>query len=234
MPKYAKRRRSKRKPIKSRRRKGGRRRGRRGSRVISRRALFPPSYLSKMKYSALHQLSFGGAGTPAVYLYRANSIYDPDYTGTGHQPYGHDEMALIYNRYRVFGVKYKITFTNQSAVQQEIVVQHRPNDAFSTDIDLMFEQPSTKHRLVLDQEGSGQGVKQVRGYMSVAAARGVSKMEVNTDDGYAAAFGANPIHSPCLVVALANQNALQTSALNVRYDLTYYVKCYDRKLLAKS
>jgi len=40
-----------------------------------------------------------------------NSIYDPNLTGTGHQPYGHDTYANIYNQYTVLRSKLKATPT---------------------------------------------------------------------------------------------------------------------------
>lgn len=42
-----------------------------------------------------------GVGTTASHLFRANSIFDPDLTGTGHQPLGHDQWATFYAHYTV-------------------------------------------------------------------------------------------------------------------------------------
>jgi len=36
-----------------------------------------------------------------LYNFRANSVFDPNSTGTGHQPYGHDLWQQVYNHYRV-------------------------------------------------------------------------------------------------------------------------------------
>jgi len=38
------------------------------------------------------------------------SIFDPNYTGVGHQPYGHDEWATRYNQYAVISCVAYITF----------------------------------------------------------------------------------------------------------------------------
>lgn len=62
-----------------------------------------------MRYADTVTITSPLAGIPGTYLFRANSIYDPDYTGAGHQPYGHDTYATIYNHYRV--VKSTITAT---------------------------------------------------------------------------------------------------------------------------
>ena len=43
----------------------------------------------------------GQAGLAGLYKFRANSIYDPDQTGGGHQPYGRDTLATLYNHYVV-------------------------------------------------------------------------------------------------------------------------------------
>jgi len=44
-------------------------------------------------------------GALGSYVFRANGIYDPNYTGTGHQPMGFDQWAALYNHYVVLGAK---------------------------------------------------------------------------------------------------------------------------------
>ena len=40
-----------------------------------------------------------------------NSLFDPDQTGTGHQPYYFDQFAALYNRYTVLGSKLTAEFS---------------------------------------------------------------------------------------------------------------------------
>jgi len=44
------------------------------------------------------------------YLFRCNSIFDPNQSGAGHQPMGHDEYARFYKRYVVVGSKITVRF----------------------------------------------------------------------------------------------------------------------------
>jgi len=44
-------------------------------------------------------------GTLASYVFRANGLYDPNYTSTGHQPMGFDQWSALYNHYVVLGSK---------------------------------------------------------------------------------------------------------------------------------
>jgi hypothetical protein len=54
-------------------------------------------------------ISLNSSLTPAASVNIAcNSIYDPNLTNIGHQPYGHDTYASIYNQYTV--LKSKIQF----------------------------------------------------------------------------------------------------------------------------
>lgn len=48
----------------------------------------------------------------AVHTFRANSLYDPDYTILGHQPMGFDQWAAFYNKYVVVSCKITCTFTH--------------------------------------------------------------------------------------------------------------------------
>lgn len=51
-----------------------------------------------------------GNGYRQFNVFRANSIYDPDVTGVGIQPYGHDELEAIYSAYTVYASKIKASF----------------------------------------------------------------------------------------------------------------------------
>lgn len=50
-------------------------------------------------------------GTAAItsHVFRCNSIFDPDFTTTGHQPLMRDEYFLLYQSYRVLSSKIKVT-----------------------------------------------------------------------------------------------------------------------------
>lgn len=61
---------------------------------------FPDSRVFTMRYVESFSIDAAVTGT-ASYFFRANSIYDPNYTGAGHQPYGHDQVAALYNHYEV-------------------------------------------------------------------------------------------------------------------------------------
>lgn len=42
-----------------------------------------------------------------------NSIYDPNLSGSGHQPYGHDTYSAIYNQYTVLRARIKVTLSRR-------------------------------------------------------------------------------------------------------------------------
>lgn len=67
----------------------------------------------KMKHRYVDTVSLDAtATTPAIHRFRCNSVFDPDYTGTGHQPLYRDLMVTIYNHYVVTGSKITVKFTN--------------------------------------------------------------------------------------------------------------------------
>lgn len=80
--------------------------------------------LTCLKYHDDLVINVSGTGG-ANYLYSCNSIYDPDYTGVGHQPLGRDQFADFYDRYVVLGSKITVTF------------KCRENDTATNDDDAM-------------------------------------------------------------------------------------------------
>lgn len=56
-----------------------------------------------------------GLGTANNYVFSANGLYDPNFTGTGHQPIGFDQIMQMYDHYCVIGSRIRVTFHNNDA-----------------------------------------------------------------------------------------------------------------------
>jgi len=52
----------------------------------------------------------GPGSSSARHVFRMGSIYDPDYTASGHQPFAHDQWQALYSYYRVYGFAYEFKF----------------------------------------------------------------------------------------------------------------------------
>jgi len=79
------------------------------------------TFPAKLKCSLVYEdTSFtispvSGNGYYDRYVFRGNGPYDPDFTGFGSQPYYYDNLAAIYNRYRVIRSKITVTMFTTSA-----------------------------------------------------------------------------------------------------------------------
>ena len=65
---------------------------------------FPKSKLVKLRYIEEITLNPGTAAAVSQ-VYRANSVFDPNFSGVGGQPMSFDSWAAIYNKYTVVGSK---------------------------------------------------------------------------------------------------------------------------------
>lgn len=86
-----------------------------GRRRVHSRRFTPSLGQPARKYVQLpyvERLDYGSAGAGAVQYnqFRANSIFDPDLTGIGHQPMAHDQWGQFYNRYQVISCIMTATF----------------------------------------------------------------------------------------------------------------------------
>jgi len=77
----------------------------RSNRTALLKSPMPRKFVTKLRY-AEHGLSVDpGAGLNGVYIFRANDLFDPNYSSTGHQPRGFDQLMPMYNHFTVLGSK---------------------------------------------------------------------------------------------------------------------------------
>lgn len=63
-----------------------------------------PRHTATLRYVDQFSL-LAGAGTTASHVFRANDVYDPDFTAVGHQPMGFDQLMAFYDHFTVIGSK---------------------------------------------------------------------------------------------------------------------------------
>jgi len=185
----------------------------------------PERYICKMKYSDTFQITAAGG---SLYRFNLNSIYDPNRTGTGHQPYGRDQLATLYNRYRVFKCAYAITFFNSTNTLRLAAVPANIELGLGT-VSEAVENPLAKW----GTQTAGGSVKVVSGTVYLPSLVGRTKGQYLADDRYQAQMAESPAEAAILnVIAQAITDVGVT--VDCTISLTYHVECFDRNSLAQS
>lgn len=70
---------------------------------INPQPLAPKTVIRTLRYS--EALVLDPSVSEAQYFFNANSVYDPDFTGVGHQPAGFDQLMTFYQHFEVLSSK---------------------------------------------------------------------------------------------------------------------------------
>lgn len=186
---------------------------------------FPATTMVKLKYVEGFQLdpTFGVA---TQYKFRANSIYDPNLSSTGHKPMNTDQWALLYKRYTVIGSKITAHLlpgtTSQSfgilfgiLLDDDGVISNLAPDALMEQG--LFKGKMGNANLV---QSSGNGLKVSRTY-SAKKFFNVTNVRDNKDLG--AYFTANPTRTAKFNILLspAPGSTTDLSACNIVVTIEY-------------
>jgi len=80
------------------------------------KAPMPNKFATKLRYCGGFTLDPPTGGLNSTHVINAMGCYDPDITGTGHQPRGFDEIMTMYNHYTVVGSKITVDFIQNQGV----------------------------------------------------------------------------------------------------------------------
>jgi len=118
--------------------------------------LFPASSRKKLFYYEPGINLAGTAGVIAQYVFSANGLYDPNITGTGHQPLGFDTMMLYYEQYTVLASKIRIRAAG-NGIQPAVVSLCLAPDTTTGVITDTVENGLGKSTIVDGRSGGGYG-----------------------------------------------------------------------------
>lgn len=196
---------------------------------------FPKNRIVKMRYNDRHLIDADNTGAASAYTYRCNSIFDPNFTGVGHQPLGHDQWQTFYTQYMVIGSKMSVIFrsSTNSTTNNLIGVYPATSSTALTDPTAIIEQGLGRYsNLQMITNGNTKTIT-----MSWSAKKWFNTVDLRDNwDDYGANFGANPVEEAFYHIwtALGIAGGVDPPATDVYVTIDYIVLLADPKTLAQS
>lgn len=198
-------------------------------------AFLPQRITTKLKYSDTFQIS-AISGNMDDYQFRLNSIFDPDRTGTGHQQMGRDQLAALYNRYRVDKAMVVVEFnkTSENAVAGIALLANNSDTSLTNPFSAVTEQPWQKNATLSFSTAGSQTKKVLRMMCDLAKITGVSHTKYKSDDEYSALVSGNPGEIINLHIICTDVLASTTTTVSLSIKLVYYVEFFDPIVISQS
>lgn len=200
---------------------------------------FPTKLMVRLKYVEHVSLN-PAAGAAAIQVYRANSLFDPNFTGIGHQPSNYDKIATIYDRYSVVGAKikvYPVWTSSTTSVTPGTLIVHLSQDG--TDLNVahgsggisnMLEQPRIT-RTIRNLGVINNYVKELPLMRFFSAKKFFGKKADLYADPYSADIAANPTEVAFFEVAyVSSDDANDPGAMTFRVEIEYIALMTEPKL----
>lgn len=124
-----------------------------------------------LRYSSSFYLA-GTSGVVASNVLAANGLYDPEITGSGHQPMGFDQLMLSYNHYTVTDARLICTFHNLAASSPVISLEVNGGATPITVVDQIIEWGVNNHA-VLDPKSTSGAIQVLESRINIAKFEGV-------------------------------------------------------------
>lgn len=190
----------------------------------------PDSYSTKLIYTFSSSIQ-SSSGARQLYQFRLNDCYDPDYTGTGTQPTGFDELMALYKYFRVSGSSFEVMATNATGNMCDLGIIGTDTATIpGTTLDGFVGNPLAKREIGI----FAQRPAHLKLYSSTAKVFGVNPDTVRDDDTYSGSASASPTSDAYWTLAYQSLDRTNTTAVYYVVKIVYYVTFYGRQVLDQS
>lgn len=172
--------------------------------------------------------------------FRANSVNDPDLTGVGHQPMGHDEWSGIYSRYVVVGSKINVMYAPTSTTA--VIPAYYGVTLYDTSGSLTGTYSTVEG--ILESKLTGHTTTMAGNVNSTFAPRMLSrkfsarkffgKSNVMDDPDLGALIGSNPVNDAIFAIWAGNIGGNDPGSVNLKVQIDYIVLYHEPYLLPQS
>ncbi len=199
------------------------------SRVSSETASHPVITIGDRARTTLRYVTNGQIDLSALNygekVFRANSLFDPDFSGVGSQPLGFDQWAAFYGRYRVLRMRYKCTFAAPSS-RLEAACTCLPNLNSATD-SVFGDAIAEPYAKVKVYSPNGGFMPILSGEVDIRKILGVSVAQFG-EENFSASISSNPasvvwFHVRCETLSGGLSNVYYF-LLELEFDCEFYAR----------
>lgn len=199
-------------------------------------ALAPATGMFRFRYSTNISINAAASASPTEHTFRANSLFDPDLTGVGHQPYGFDQKMLFYNHFTVLGCKVEARFLPSAVPPQSVTavgIAISPGQNLNETYEQLRESKNGTHSLLT--YGTDNKPKMLTLKFSSSKFFGKSPASMIGDTLYRGSATANPTEGAYIQVWVCGVNVLDNpDNIDVQVNIDYVAVLTERKELAQS
>lgn len=191
-----------------------------------------------MRYCDVVNLDTTAFPTTAVHLFAASGLYDPDITGTGHQPLGYDQWmgtsasTGFYNHYLVVSSEIKLTFYSQDNGQMgqlACFVGLSDDTVAPLTYQQVAENPSYKMGYLGNQQG-GHDILVMKHRYNAARQFGMTRASLYADTSLQGAYNSNPSENCYFAVIISGLNgAVNPTVVCVAVEIVFRAHLTERK-----
>lgn len=161
------------------------------------------------------------AGTAAQYVLSCNGMFDPDITGTGHQPKGFDQIMPFYDHYTVIGSRIFVEFQNneQHPIRVGIMIRDQNPGTLGNNITAIGEY---RFKKFITLDGTTRGGKSWGSVsMALNPAKYLGRSHPMSDPDMKGTVAANPVEQCFFVVYAYALDATSTVDVTMAIKIDY-------------
>jgi hypothetical protein len=168
-------------------------------------------------------ISASAAANTYSYQWRANSLFDPNYTATGSQPVGFDEVSALYRSYLVYSADIETTLTCADTAGVALVATAE-NPAYLNTI-VLGGTPGCRVGATVK---NGPPAK-FKTHVDVAKVYGLQPGSIDGNTDYISSVSANPTKAVYWNVAFDTTGA--TDVCTIVQKIRYHARMFQRQTL---
>lgn len=158
-------------------------------------------------------------GSAVGYVFSANGLYDPNITGTGHQPMGFDQLMAFYEQYTVTNATITVRFNAYASTQPNVsAVYLSPDTTIQTSPGVTMENGLLKSVVTEGASGTYSPTKEITLNCDVAKYFNRDKRAMINDSDLQGTAAANPTEQVYFIISSWQAFALSTSQ-TIHFDV---------------
>ena len=190
--------------------------------TVGKPAPFPTRMVAKLRYCETITLSSSLLSIQNA-NFACNSIYDPNLSGSGHQPYGHDTYSNIYNQYTVLASTLKMTVVRANDSSRALTYGVGIEDSISSSLANTTWAERPTYKIACGNQGNASS--------KPLYCTWDRKKRFPSPDVYrtlSAPFGSNPSEIEIFNIFVEDPSGTNLgSSVNVLIEIDYTVECYE-------